>query len=277
MKAIETPELARLVGEVGTGHLVILTGAGVSAASGLPLFRGPDPDAIWSRDVTEMGTNEAFVRDPVYWWRWFISRFGGLRDAKPNEAHRAIAELERWHRARGGKFTLITQNVDTLHEDAGSHTPVKVHGTIARWRCSRHGCQHGAPWGSLPLDAFDALRRFANPREETLPRCPSCRSLVRAHVLLFDEYYAEHDDYGFPRATSAFESMELLLLVGTSLSVGITDMAVHSAASKRIPAIRIDPRAETNGFTWLLKGEAETVLPELVGDLERRAIPSNEP
>jgi len=139
-----------------------------------------------------------------------------------------------------------------------------VHGTIARWRCSRHGCQHGAPWGSLPLEAFDALRWFDDPREEMLPRCPSCRSLVRAHVLLFDEYYAEHDDYGFPRATSAFESMELLLLVGTSLSVGITDIAVHAAASKRIPAIRIDPPAETNGFTLLLKGEAERVLPEML-------------
>jgi NAD-dependent deacetylase len=264
MSSIDTAGLARAIEFAGHGHLVVLTGAGVSAASGLPLFRGPDPDAIWSKDVTEMGTNEAFRGDPVYWWRWFISRFGGLRDAKPNAAHLAIAELERRHRARGAKFTLITQNVDTLHEDAGSHTPVKVHGTIARWRCSRHGCQHGAPWGSLPLETFDALRWLDDPREETLPRCPSCRSLVRAHVLLFDEYYAEHDDYGFPRATSALDSMDLLLLVGTSLSVGITDMAVHAAASRRIPAIRIDPRAESNGFTRLLRGDAECVLPELL-------------
>ena len=264
MTSIDSAELAHRVETLGRSHLVVLTGAGVSAASGLPLFRGPDPDAIWTRDVTEMGTNAAFERDPMYWWRWFIARFGGLRDAKPNAAHRALAELQRWHEARGGRFTLITQNVDTLHEDAGSPSPVKVHGTIARFRCSRRGCAHGAPRGSLPLETFDALRWADDPREETLPRCPACRSLVRAHALLFDEFYAEHDDYGFERASEALDTMELLLLVGTSLSVGITDMAMHAAASKRIPAIRIDPRSESNGFAWLLKGEAESVLPELV-------------
>lgn len=272
MNPIDSAELARLVTRLGSRHLVVLTGAGVSAASGLPLFRGPDPDAIWSQDVTEMGTIAAFHRDPVYWWRWFIARFGGLRDARPNAAHTAIAELERWHLGRGGRFTLVTQNVDTLHEDAGSLAPVKVHGTIARWRCSRYGCRNGAPSGSLPLEAFDALDWFREPREETLPRCPACRALVRAHVLLFDEYYSEHEDYGFSRASEAFESMELLLLVGTSLSVGITDMAAHAAAARRVATVRIDPRAEANGFTRLLRGDAESILPRLTEELRREEI-----
>lgn len=270
MAPLDAAELARIITGLGTGHLVVLTGAGVSAASGLPLFRGSDPDAIWSRDVTEMGTIAAFERDPVDWWRWFIARFGGLHDARPNAAHSAIAELERWHGSRGGRFTLITQNVDTLHEAAGSRAPVKVHGTISRFRCSRWGCAHGAPSGSLPLEVFDALRWFDDPRKETLPRCPTCHALVRAHVLLFDEYYTGHDDYGFERATEALETMDVLLLVGTSLSVGITDLAAHGAAIRRVPAIRIDPRAETNGFTLLVQGGAESVLPGLMERLRSR-------
>lgn len=267
MALLDATGLAAQVAAIGRGHLVVLTGAGVSAASGLPLFRGPDPDAIWARDVTEMGTIAAFERDPVTWWRWFIARFGGLRDARPNAAHSAIAELERWQVARGGRFTLITQNVDTLHEAAGSPSPVKVHGTISRFRCSRWGCAHGAPCGSLPLEVFDALRWFDDPRSETLPHCPSCRALVRAHVLLFDEYYTGHDDYEFARAREALETMDLLLLVGTSLSVGITDVAVRGAAGRRIPAVRIDPRAEQNGSTMLVRGAAEQILPGLLSTL----------
>lgn len=271
MTLLDATGLAERVAAVGRGHLVVLTGAGVSAASGLPLFRGPAPDAIWTRDVTEMGTIAAFDRDPVTWWRWFIARFGGLRDARPNAAHAAIAELERWHGSRGGRFTLITQNVDTLHEAAGSPSPVKVHGTISRLRCSQWGCAHGAPSGWLPLDVFDALRWFDDPREETLPRCPSCRALIRAHVLLFDEYYTGHDDYEFARASEALGTMALLLLVGTSLAVGITDIAVRGAANRRIPAVRIDPRAEENGTTMMLRGDAESVLPEVMEML--RAAP----
>lgn len=268
MTGLDAAELAGVVGALGSGHLVVLTGAGVSAASGLPLFRGPDPDAIWTRDVTEMGTIAAFDRDPVTWWRWFIARFGRLGDARPNAAHMAIAGLERWHVARGGRFTLITQNVDTLHEAAGSPSPVKVHGTISRLRCSRWGCAHGSPSGSLPLEVFDALRWLDDPRSETLPRCPKCRALVRAHVLLFDEYYTGHDDYGFERATEALETMDLLLLVGTSLSVGITDLAVHGAASRGVPAIRVEPRAEQNGGTMLVRGAAEQILPALLTALD---------
>ena len=129
--------LTRRLRDVGRGLLVVITGAGVSAASGLATFRGPEPEAIWSRDVLEMGTRDYFQRDPVDWWQWFLDRFGGILDVKPNAAHRALADLERWQSGRGGDFLLITQNIDTLHEQAGSQALVKVHGSADRVRCSR--------------------------------------------------------------------------------------------------------------------------------------------
>src|SRR5690349_18291587 len=124
--------LAEALRRVGTGLVVAVTGAGVSAASGLPTFRGTDPGAIWSRDVTEVGTFRYFQRDPVAWWRWFADRFSGLTAARPNAGHRALAALERWQAGepggasgsgnpgrQRGDFLLITQNIDSLHEDAG--------------------------------------------------------------------------------------------------------------------------------------------------------------
>jgi NAD-dependent deacetylase len=112
--------LAESFRKAGTGLIFVVTGAGVSAASGLPLFRGTDPDAIWNRDITEVGTVAYLQRHPVEWWQWFLERFSGIADARPNPAHEALAALERWQVGRSGDVLLVTQNVDTLHEQAGS-------------------------------------------------------------------------------------------------------------------------------------------------------------
>ena len=140
--------LAAAFDDVGTGYLVVVTGAGVSLASGIPTFRGTDPGAVWKRDVTELGTNRYFEEDPAGIWSWYTSRFDIVLDKQPNPAHRALAAIERWQVARGGRFLLVTQNVDPLHERAGSERLVKVHGSADRVRCSRHRCVHGAPHGS---------------------------------------------------------------------------------------------------------------------------------
>src|SRR6185436_161653 len=87
--------------KAGNGLILVVTGAGVSAASGLPLFRGTDPDAIWNRDVTEIGTIRYFQHDPAGWWQWFLRSFEGILDAEPNPAHRALAALERWQASHG--------------------------------------------------------------------------------------------------------------------------------------------------------------------------------
>ena len=98
--------LAAAIEKVGTGYLVVVTGAGVSLASGIPTFRGTDPGAVWKRDVTELGTNRYFEEDPAGSWSWYTSRFDIVLDKRPNPAHLALAAIERWQAGRGGRFLL---------------------------------------------------------------------------------------------------------------------------------------------------------------------------
>jgi NAD-dependent deacetylase len=260
--------IAGALRKAGTGLVVVVTGAGVSAASGLPLFRGTAPDAVWNRDVTEIGTNRFFERDPVTWWQWFLNSFAGLHGAQPNPAHRALAALERWQIERGGDFLLVTQNIDTLHEQAGSQRLVKVHGTADRLRCSRAGCPLGAPAGSLPASEVDFTVFLSDPQRETLPRCPRCGALLRAHALLFDEFYDAHADYGFDRVRAALERMALAVFAGTSFSVGVTDLVLREALGWRLPVLSIDPAAPppASGVT-AVQAAAEDVLPAVCREL----------
>ncbi|MCB1056251.1 MAG: RNA polymerase subunit sigma [Acidobacteria bacterium] len=233
--------LSEALEAAGSGLVLVITGAGVSVASGIPTFRGDDPDAIWKRDVTELGTYRYFRQDPVGSWSWYLSRFETVLTARPNAAHEALAGLERWQLARGGDFLLVTQNIDTLHEDAGSKRLVKVHGSADRVRCARDGCRYGAPSGSLPRSEIDLDAFLRDPSAANLPRCPECGDVLRQHVLWFDEYYQGHTDYQFGRVGEALERMALLLFVGTSFSVGVTEMALRSAMLWKTPTFSVDP------------------------------------
>jgi len=247
------------------GALLVVTGAGVSVASGIPTFRGTDPGAIWKHDVTTLGTFAYFEADPVGSWRWYLSRFDRVVDAKPNAAHAAIAALERWQSARGGEFLLVTQNVDTLHERAGSKAMVKVHGSADRVRCPKRGCRFGAPAGSLPRADFDLAAFTADPREETLPRCPACGAVLRQHVLWFDETYDSHADYEFRRVLLAAGSADRVLYVGTSFSVGVTDATLGLARDARAEVLSIDPGSHAAPpRVRTLRAPAEQVLPGAV-------------
>jgi len=254
----------------GSGLVVVVTGAGVSAASGLPTFRS-GPDAIWRRDDLEMGTAEFFRAHPVEHWRWYLERFGDILDVAPNPAHHALAALERWRRERsGGRLLLVTQNIDTLHERAGSREVIKIHGSADRFRCSRTGCHLGAPSGSIPREQVDLAPFRADPSVDTLPRCPECGSPLRAHALFFDEIYDSHLDYGFARARRAFEEMSLALFVGTSFAVGITEIALRTTLFQRVPAWTIDPNgASETRFPWLktVAEPAEQALPAVCRNL----------
>ena len=260
--------LTEALDRAGKGLILVVTGAGVSAPSGLPTFRGTDPGAIWNRDVTEIGTRAFLERDPVTWWQWFLDRFSGVDHVRPNPAHNALAALERWQRGRGGDFLLITQNVDTLHEQAGSERLVKVHGTADRLRCTRSGCTLGAPAGSLPRTDADLAAFKSRPGRDTLPRCPACGALLRSHVLLFDEHYDEHVDYGFNQVRYALERMALVIFAGTSFSVGVTDLVLREALGWKVPVLSIDPAAAPPwpGVTGVRAG-AEEVLPEVCREL----------
>ena len=255
--------LAAGLDDLGTGYLVVVTGAGVSHASGIPTFRGTDPGAVWKRDITELGTNRYFLEDPAGSWSWYTSRFDIVLEKQPNPAHHALAAIERWQVARGGKFLLVTQNVDPLHERAGSERLVKVHGSADRVRCSRRRCVYGAPGGSLSRADVDMAPFKAEAVAANVPRCPSCGSLLRQHVLWFDEFYDEHRDYQWDRVIDAARTMDTCLFVGTSFSVGVTDLFLRGGLMAGRPLLAIDPGAGAppHASVTLFREPAETLLP----------------
>lgn len=242
---------------------LVVTGAGVSLASGIPTFRGTDPGAVWARDVMELGTNAYFKRDPVGSWQFYLRRFDAVRHAAPNPAHTALAEWERV--AKWTDFLLVTQNVDTLHRAAGSEYLVEVHGRADRIRCSRTGCVNGAPRGSLPRDRFDLDPFRKDPSRENIPRCPACNSLMRQHVLWFDETYDQHEDYQIGRALVAAKNADLVVFAGTSFSVGLTEMVLRFASNP----FTIDPAGLAPHPDIVVVPEAaEVAFPRLVERLK---------
>ncbi len=255
--------LAEALEKLGTDPLVVVTGAGISLASGIPTFRGSDPGAVWKRDITELGTYRYFREDPIGSWQWYLHRFSLVVNARPNLAHRAVAALERWQLGRGGRYLLVTQNIDTLHEEAGSREMVKVHGSTDRVRCASDGCPNGAPRGSLPRADIDMRPFLESPSEETLPRCALCGDVLRQHVLWFDEYYSQHREYQWDRVMEAVQTMRMALFVGTSFAVGVTELFLQYAFARRIDAFSVDPggaAAPYPGVT-VLSERAEELLP----------------
>lgn len=262
--------LADLIRPLDRGLLLVVTGAGVSLASGIPTFRGSDPGAIWKRDVTELGTFDFFRRDPAGSWQWYMERFDLVLGAKPNPAHLGLAALERWQLARGGDFLLVTQNIDTLHEQAGSQRMIKVHGTADRVRCSRSGCRLGEPAGSLARSEIDFGPFLAAPGAATVPRCPECGAYLRQHVLWFDEVYSSHADYQWERVLGAVDRMHLALCVGTSFAVGFTETVLQAAFWNGSRVVAVDPGAPplaaSRGFEHL-RAPAEELLPAVCAAL----------
>ncbi|MEM7351103.1 MAG: Sir2 family NAD-dependent protein deacetylase [Acidobacteriota bacterium] len=255
--------LAEAIEGVGDGFFLVVTGAGISLASGIPTFRGSDPDAVWKRDVTELGTFHYFQEDPLGSWQWYMQRFEKVLGAQPNPAHEALVALERWQLGRGGRYLLVTQNIDTLHRAAGASELVEVHGRADRVRCPVDGCRHGAPYGSLPRADFDLTRLQTEPSIDALPRCPECGTILRQHVLWFDEVYTGHEDYQWLRVQAAASAMRLVLFVGTSFAVGVTELFVQQGLLGRVPIYSIDPGATEPPYPGIqvLADKAEELLP----------------
>ncbi len=265
-------QLLEAINALKQSLLLVVTGAGISAASGIPTFRGSEPNAVWKVSDFELATFDYFRRDPVGQWSWYLERFKRVESAEPNPAHLALVDLEQWHAARGGRFQLVTQNIDTLHEQAGTDRLIKIHGTSARFRCSSPGCERGAPSGSIDSTevCLDSFR--VRPSEANLPRCPACGSLLRAHVLFFDEHYQDHEDYRFDQAMDLAREAGLFLFVGTSFSVGITDLLLRLAAEHSIPAFSIDPGGTPPAYFpgVHLPAAAEDLLPQ-VAEMARKS------
>jgi NAD-dependent deacetylase len=194
MDAMSVARLAELVHD--RRPCVVLTGAGISTESGIPDFRSPT--GIWAQyDPMEYATIDAFLADPAKVWDFYGKRLAMLGDAEPNDGHRALAELEE----RGWVRAVITQNIDRLHERAGSRALVEVHGSIRTSSCLSCGTV-------VPLAEVLGLL--------PVPACPSCGRVLKPDVVMFGELLPEA---AMERATQLAAEAGLLLVVGSSLEV----------------------------------------------------------
>ena len=223
--------------------IVILTGAGISAESGLRTFR--DADGLWENHrVQDVATPEAFHRDPSLVYRFYNERRHSLATVQPNAAHLALGRLER---AWDGELLLVTQNVDDLHDRAGSKRLLHMHGELLKGRCLGCGAVH--PWP----DGLDAKSH-----------CPACgRAAMRPHIVWFGELPLEMD-----RIYRALEDCDLFVAIGTSGHVypaaGFVE-AVHSRA--RTLELNLEPSLVASAFQEARTGRATELVPAFVEEL----------
>jgi len=238
------------------GRLCVLTGAGISAESGIPTFRGPE--GYWqvgskNYHPQELATRHAFGQHPREVWRWYLYRRTICRRAAPNAGHEALVRIEQ---ALGDRFVLVTQNVDGLHARAGSKNPYEIHGNIDRYRCVRR-CTDATHL--LPTD-LPEIERDTPLSDETYASlvCPDCGGPARPHVLWFDECYEE----ALFRSGSAYaeaSSADLLVVAGTSGSTNLPMQIGTHCARTRTPMIDVNPQDNPFGELALMSGVGLTL------------------
>jgi NAD-dependent deacetylase len=225
-------------------RVFVLTGAGISAESGLPTFRASD--GLWAgHRIEDVCTPEAWENDPELVWQFYSARREAAMEAMPNPAHHALAELES---QLGERYLLCTQNVDNLHEKAGSRRLIHMHGDLFTSRCSEE-C------GRAP-HVDDVLY----PTLASIARC-SCGAMLRPHIVWFGETPLEMD-----RITNEIRRATLMLVVGTSGSVYPAANFVHWARQAGARTVYVGPEAPLNAsaFTHVVTGKAGEVLPGLM-------------
>jgi len=224
-------------------RVFVLTGAGISAESGLPTFRSED--GLWAGyRVEDICTPDAWRRDPAGVWAFYSARRAAGEKAEPNPAHRTLAELEA---KLGDRYFLCTQNVDNLHEKAGSVRLVHMHGDLSKARCERE-C------GRPPVDD----RAIYGSLDE-VGRC-ACGGRLRPHIVFFGEIPLEME-----RIEREIAKATLMLVVGTSGSVYPAANFVHWARQNGARTVYVGPEAPLNAsaFTHVVEGKAGQVLPGL--------------
>jgi NAD-dependent protein deacetylase/lipoamidase len=187
-------------------RVAVLTGAGVSAESGVPTFRASD--GLWEgHRIEDVASPDGFDRDPRLVWNFYNARRANVARVRPNPGHLALADLERRF---GNRFTLATQNVDGLHQAAGCRNVLEVHGSLRRTRCT--GC------GTIKDRALDAL--------PALPECEDCQSMLRPDIVWFGEMLPTDT---WEKAVEAAERCDVFLVVGTSAVVHPAAGLIHYA------------------------------------------------
>lgn len=225
-------------------RVAVLTGAGVSAESGIPTFRDA-MSGMWARfNPSELASPAGFVRQPAMVWNWYAERRASVAKARPNPGHIALVEIERKVR----HFTLITQNVDGLHQEAGSDNVIELHGNIRRVKCSQDG-QVREEW------AEDG---------EVPPRCPECGGHLRPDVVWFGELLPVR---ALQEASAASMDCDLFLSVGTSNMVEPAASLPWTAHRHGATVVVVNPTDEGQGRgpgVRFLLGPAGEILPQLV-------------
>jgi NAD-dependent deacetylase len=233
-------------------HIAVLTGAGISAESGIPTFRDA-LNGLWARfDPAQLASPEGYAADPGLVWDWYASRREGVRTATPNAAHRALADFERAH---PGVLTVITQNVDDLHQRAGSRRVIRLHGDIFedQWF---DACQRRERGGTV-CDPVSA-------KPGSPPACADCGNRVRPGVVWFGENLPVA---ALDAARDAARDCTVLLVVGTSGAVhpaaGLAHVAARAGA--RVVIVNTQESELDSVAHCCLRGPAAMVLPRLFG------------
>ena len=231
-------------------HIFVLTGAGVSAESGLGTFRDKSGEGIWAKfDPMKLATPEAFATDPRTVLAFYDARRRNLLDARPNPAHFALAQLEKGLAAKGGRLTLVTQNIDDLHERAGSKQVVHMHGELLKARCRY--CETVQVW----------------PRDLTVDdACPECDHVgaLRPHIVWFGELPLQLHDID-----RALRHADLFVAIGTSGAVYPAAGFVAEARAQGVPTCEINLEAAENAFLFddARYGPASKIVPAWVEEL----------
>lgn len=250
-------------------RVTVLTGAGISAESGIPTFRGPEGYwTVGSQEYhpQEMATYRMFQQKPDEVWHWYLYRRSVCRGAGPNPGHLALVDLEQ---KLGERFTLITQNVDGLHLRAGNslERTYQIHGNVDYMRCD----------AACTLDIY-AISNTIPPKTKTdtlteadraALRCPKCRGRTRPHVLWFDEFYNENY-YRYQSALQTAEETDVLIVVGTSGKTSLPYQVAVKVVLRR--NLMIDINLEKNIFSemalrndgYFIQAPSGEVLPGLV-------------
>jgi NAD-dependent deacetylase len=224
-------------------HIVVLTGAGVSAESGVPTFREANT-GLWARYRPEdLATPEAFIRNPKMVWDWYTWRKKLVSEVQPNPGHYALAEIEKLV----SDFTLVTQNVDGLHQRAGSQKVLELHGNILRTKCFDEGI----------------LVSGGEIGESVPPRCPHCGGLLRPDVVWFGELLPAEV---LEHALQAVRVCDTFFSVGTSALVQPAAALPWLAMEHGAVVVEVNPQVTplTSQATYALSGPSGVVLPEFV-------------
>ena len=231
---------------INAERIVFFTGAGISAESGIPVFRGKD--GIWNKlKPEELANFNAFLRNPELVWEWYQHRKKVVSESEPNASHRAIVEMENYF----PDVKVITQNIDNLHKRAGSKTVYELHGNIERNYCIK--CKK-VYYDNIPL-------------KDKIPVC-ECGGLIRPNVVWFGEYLPQDQ---FDASYLAAENADIFFIVGTSAIVFPAASLIYKAKDSGAALVEVNiERTEVSGIVdFSLFGKAGEVLPEVLNTIKK--------